>query len=121
MQTVILLGLVSLLTYISSETFYPLLSLYLTTTLGAMSAIVGVIESFAESLASLMKVYSGYFSDKMQKRKPLTIGLRGGNCRKAFLVSVRFVGMGTGREHDEPDRQASTSGCCLQFAVYIAD
>jgi hypothetical protein len=44
MQTVILLGLVSLLTDISSEMVYPLLSLYLTTTLGATPAIIGVIE-----------------------------------------------------------------------------
>ena len=71
MQTVILLGLVSLLTDISSEMVYPLLSLYLTTTLGATPAIIGVIEGIAESLASLLKVYSGYLSDKTQKRKPV--------------------------------------------------
>ena len=58
MQTVILLGLVSLLTDISSEMVYPLLSLYLTTSLGATPAIIGVIEGIAESLASLLKVYS---------------------------------------------------------------
>ena len=72
-QTVILLGLVSLLTDISSEMVYPLLSLYLTTALGATPAIIGVIEGIAESLASLLKVYSGYLSDKTQKRKPLAI------------------------------------------------
>jgi hypothetical protein len=53
-QTVILLGLVSLLTDISSEMVYPLLSLYLTTTLGATPAIIGIIEGIAESLASLL-------------------------------------------------------------------
>jgi MFS family permease len=73
MQTVVLLGLVSLLTDVSSEMVYPLLSLYLTTPLGATPAIVGVIEGIAESLASLLKVYSGFHSDKTQKRKPLTI------------------------------------------------
>jgi MFS family permease len=86
MQTVILLGLVSLLTDISSEMVYPLLSLYLTTTLGATPAIVGVIEGIAESLASLLKVYSGYLSDKMQKRKPLAIlGYGAATVGKLFL------------------------------------
>jgi MFS family permease len=86
MQTVILLGLVSLLTDISSEMVYPLLSLYLTTTLGATPAIVGIIEGIAESLASLLKVYSGYLSDKTQKRKPLTLlGYGAATTGKLFL------------------------------------
>jgi len=73
MNTVLILGLVSLFTDISSEMVYPLLSLYLTTTLGATPAIVGIIEGIAESIASLLKTYSGYVSDKIQKRKPLAI------------------------------------------------
>jgi MFS family permease len=73
MHTVVLLGLVSMLTDISSEMVYPLLSLYLTTTLGATPAIVGIIEGIAESFASLLKTYSGYFSDRTQRRKPLAI------------------------------------------------
>lgn len=73
MRTVLILGFVSLLTDISSEMVYPLLALYLTTTLGASPAIVGIIEGIAESLASLLKAYSGYVSDKVQRRKPLAI------------------------------------------------
>ena len=73
MRTVILLGLVSLLTDISSEMAYPLLSLYLTTTLGATPAIVGLIEGIAESLASLLKTFSGTFSDRIGQRKPLAV------------------------------------------------
>jgi MFS family permease len=73
MWNVILLGLVSLFTDISSEIVYPLIPLYLVATLGATPAIVGVIEGFAESLASLLKVFSGAASDKMNKRKPLAI------------------------------------------------
>ncbi len=72
-NTVLILGMVSLLTDVSSEMVYPLLSLYLTTTLGATPAIVGIIEGIAESLASLLKTYSGYVSDKIQRRKPLAI------------------------------------------------
>ncbi len=73
MRTVLILGFVSLLTDISSEMVYPLLALYLTTTLGTTPAIVGIIEGVAESLASLLKTYSGYVSDKVQRRKPLAI------------------------------------------------
>ena len=73
MRTVLILGFVSLLTDISSEMVYPLLALYLTSTLGASPAIVGIIEGIAESLASLLKAYSGYVSDTVQRRKPLAI------------------------------------------------
>jgi MFS family permease len=86
MNTVWILGLVSLFTDISSEMVYPLLSLYLTTTLGATPAIVGIIEGIAESLASLLKTYSGYVSDKIQKRKPLAIlGYGSATVGKLFL------------------------------------
>jgi hypothetical protein len=86
MNTVLILGLVSLYTDISSEMVYPLLSLYLTTTLGATPAIVGIIEGIAESLASLLKTYSGYVSDKIQRRKPLAIvGYGSATVGKFFL------------------------------------
>jgi len=73
MWNIILLGLVSLLTDISSEMIYPLVPLYLVGKLGVTPAIVGLIEGIAESLASLLKVFSGAVSDKFQKRKPLAI------------------------------------------------
>jgi len=72
MFNVIMLGITSLLTDISSEMVYPLIAVYLTT-LGATPAIIGLIEGLAESTASLLKVFSGYFSDKIKKRKPFTI------------------------------------------------
>lgn len=73
MLNIILLGITSLLTDISSEMVYPILPIFLVTTLGASPAILGLIEGTAESLASLLKVFSGYFSDKLSKRKPFTI------------------------------------------------
>ncbi len=81
MFNIILLGLTSLFTDISSEMVYPLVPLYLVTRLGASPAIVGLIEGLAESLASLLKVFSGYFSDKWKSRKPLTIA--GYSCSAA--------------------------------------
>lgn len=73
MFNIIILGLVSLLTDVSTEMVYPLIPIYLTAQLGATPAIVGIIEGMAESLASLLKVFSGYWSDLVGRRKPLAI------------------------------------------------
>ncbi len=86
MLNVIILGLASFLTDVSTEMVYPLLPLYLTTRLGATPAIVGLIEGVAESLASLLKVFSGYISDRVQRRKPLAIlGYSSSTLGKLFL------------------------------------
>ncbi len=74
MLNVIILGIASFLTDVSTEMVYPLLPLFLTSArIGATPAIVGLIEGLAESTASLIRVFSGYFSDRLQERKPLTI------------------------------------------------
>lgn len=86
MFNIILLGITSLLTDISSEMVYPLLAIFLSTTLGASPWIIGLIEGIAESIASLLKVFSGYLSDKSQKRKPLAIlGYGSSTFGKIFL------------------------------------
>jgi len=72
MFNVIVTGITSFLTDMATEMVYPLIPLYLTA-LGAPPAILGVIEGFAESTASILKVFSGRVSDKMRKRKPLAI------------------------------------------------
>ncbi|HHY94263.1 MAG TPA: MFS transporter [Firmicutes bacterium] len=87
MFNIIVMGLTSLLTDISTEMVYPLLPLFLTTTLGATPAIVGIIEGLAESLASILKVFSGAISDRVGRRKPLAIGGYGFSAvGKLFLV-----------------------------------
>ena len=73
MFNVIILGLTSFFTDISTEMIYPLIPFFLTTTLGASPAILGIIEGVAESVASLLKVVSGYISDKFRNRKVLAI------------------------------------------------
>jgi len=93
MFNIIILGITSLLTDISSEMVYPILPVFLVTTLGASPAILGLIEGIAESLASLLKVFSGYFSDKIKRRKPFTIfGYASSTIGKFFL----FVAHGWG-------------------------
>ena len=64
MSNVVFLGLVSFFADISSEMVYPIIPLYLTSVFGATPLLVGVIEGIAESLASLLKVLSGYITDK---------------------------------------------------------
>lgn len=70
---VLILGLVSLFTDISSEMIYPLLPLFLTSVLGAGPAFLGVIEGVAESTAALLKLVSGIISDRMAGRKNLVL------------------------------------------------
>ena len=81
------------MTDISSEMVYPLLPIYLVTQLGAGPAILGFIEGIAESLASLFKVFSGYFSDKIKSRKPFTIfGYTSSTIGKFFLfIATNWV------------------------------
>lgn len=69
---VIWLALVSFFTDISSEMTLTTLPLFLTDVLGVRTAIVGLIEGLAETTASLMKIFSGYLSDRIGKRKWLT-------------------------------------------------
>ncbi len=68
-----MLGLVSFFMDVSSEIVHALLPLFLTTTLGASVAIVGLIDGVAESTAAITKVFSGYISDKIGRRKPLLL------------------------------------------------
>ena len=86
-MNIIILGLTSLLTDISTEMVYPLLPMFLTQTLGASPAILGLIEGIAESVASLLRVFSGYISDRLGRRKPLAIaGYAASTLGKVFLV-----------------------------------
>jgi MFS family permease len=68
-----MLGIVSLLMDTSSELIHSLLPLFLVTTLGASTFIVGIIEGIAEATAMITKLFSGYLSDYVRKRKPLTL------------------------------------------------
>jgi MFS family permease len=63
----------SLFTDISSEMIVYLLPLFLTNVLGAKTAVIGLIEGVAESTASLTRLFSGWLSDKLGKRKALTV------------------------------------------------
>lgn len=62
-------GLVSLFMDISSEMIYPVLPLFMANVLGVNKSVIGLVEGVAESTASLLKVFSGYLSDRLGSRK----------------------------------------------------
>jgi MFS family permease len=72
-RNVLALSAVSLLTDVASEMTYPLLPVFLVTVLGASATSVGVIEGAAESTAALLKLASGWWSDRVSRRKPLVL------------------------------------------------
>lgn len=69
-RNVVAISLVSFLNDISSEMVYPVVPIFLVAVLNAPATVVGLIEGIAESTANLMRVFSGYFSDRSGRRKP---------------------------------------------------
>jgi MFS family permease len=72
-RNVLGLGAVSFFTDASTEMIYPLLPVFLAGVLGANASFIGAIEGAAESTASLLKVITGAWSDKIGRRKPLVV------------------------------------------------
>lgn len=68
-KNVFFTGLVSFFMDVSSEMIYPLVPLFLANVLGVNKSLIGLIEGIAESTASLLKVFSGWFSDRIGQRK----------------------------------------------------
>jgi len=93
-SNIVLIGLVSFFIDMSNEMVYPILPLFLTAGLGASPAIVGIIEGIAESIASLLKVFSGYIGDAYHKKKPLTLI---GYCASVlYKILLLFAGSWAG-------------------------
>ncbi|NRD79926.1 MFS transporter [Bacillus sp. BRMEA1] len=81
------LGMVSLLTDLSSQMIVPILPVYLTSILHVQVGTVGIIEGIAESTASVLKFFSGWISDRFGKRKWLMVGGYGlSNLIKPFFA-----------------------------------
>jgi MFS family permease len=85
---VYVLGVVSFLTDVSSEMIFPIIPLFLTSILGASTAILGLIEGIADSTASLVEIFSGYFSDRLGKRKQFV--LAGYTISSCVKVAIAF-------------------------------
>ena len=72
-RNILAMGLTSFFNDVASEMIYPIVPIFLTSVLGAPVVIVGLIEGIAESTASILKIVSGWLSDKFQKRKPFVV------------------------------------------------
>lgn len=70
---ILVLGLVSFFTDFSSNMIIPILPLYLTTVLHVSVGSIGIIEGIAESTASILKLFSGWITDRMGKYKLLML------------------------------------------------
>ncbi len=70
-RNIIILGIVSLFTDISSEMLTPILPLFLANVLHTDKILIGLIDGIAQSTASILKVFSGHLSDRFQRQKPL--------------------------------------------------
>lgn len=89
-----ILGLVSLLMDVSSEMIHSLLPLFLVSTLGASPLAIGLIEGLAESLALIVKVFSGALSDYLGRRKALAVfGYALGAMSKPLFAMASGIGL----------------------------
>jgi MFS family permease len=90
-----LLAVASFFADVSSEMLYPVLPIFLTQTLGASAGIVGLVEGIAQALQNVVQVFSGWFSDKLQRRKPVAlIGYALGALAKPLIgLSTGWVGV----------------------------
>jgi len=93
-RNVFVAGLVSFFMDVSSEMIYPLVPLFLANVLGVNKSVIGLIEGIAESTASLLKVFSGWFSDRIGNRKWLMAAGYG-----ISTLSRPIVALATGWQH----------------------
>jgi len=89
-RNVILLGIISFLNDASSEIIRPILPL-LIVALGGNELILGLISGLMESTSSLLKVFSGYISDRVGKRKPIVFSGYLTSAVFKLLLSVSTV------------------------------
>ena len=90
-RTVVVLGFVSLLNDAASEMITPLLPIFLTATLGAGPAIVGLVEGLAEATSSVLKLIAGRLADRGVPAKRLVLGGYG-----LANVARPLIGLATG-------------------------
>lgn len=93
-KNVFIAGLVSFFMDVSSEMIYPLVPLFLANVLGVNKSVIGLIEGIAESTASLLKVFSGWFSDRIGNRKWLMAAGYG-----ISTLSRPIIALATGWQH----------------------
>ena len=90
---ILVLGIVSFLTDVSSEAIFAVLPLFVTSLLGASALMLGTMEGLADFAASSLDMASGYFADRWGKRKPIAIfGYGLSSVAKAVLMVANTGG-----------------------------
>lgn len=89
-RNILLLGFVSLLNDISSEIIQPILPLFITA-LGGGSVAIGLIGGFSDGLPSIFQIFSGYWSDRTRKRKPIVVAGYGISALSKLLLPIAAV------------------------------
>ncbi len=89
-RNLLVLSGVSLLQDAASELLYPILPIFLTSVLGAPTAVVGAVEGAAEGAASITKLASGKLSDRFRRRPLIGVGYGLAAVGK-LLIAVAFV------------------------------
>ena len=85
-RNVVMTSLASFFTDISSEMIYPIIQAFVRTITVSVGPVIGIMEGVAESLASIVKVFAGYYSDRAGNRKSITIfGYSLSSISKAFF------------------------------------
>jgi MFS family permease len=90
-KNVFALGWVSFFNDLASEMIYPIVPIFLTSFLGVPVAIVGLIEGIAESTASILKFFSGWLSDRFQKRKPFVISGYALSAFSKIILGLSYI------------------------------
>ena len=90
-RNVVALGLVSFVADLSSEMIYPIFPGFVTVTLGASAAVLGLIEGAAEATASLTRYPFGRLSDGSGRRRPYVLGGYGLAALGKLVLALAFV------------------------------
>jgi MFS family permease len=89
-KNVVFLGLVSFFNDVASEMIYPIIPIFLTSVLHVPVSVIGLIEGFAEGIASLMRFVFGYVSDRFYKRKIFVIAGYGFSSISKPLIALAY-------------------------------
>ncbi len=96
-SNVFFLGVVSLLTDVSSEMVFTLVPLFITNVLGAGATVVGIVGGLSDSTEGVFKIFSGWFSDRVNRPKMLAVlGYGFSTMAKPFMLLASAWGIVTG-------------------------
>jgi MFS family permease len=97
-----LLAIESLFADVSTEMLYPVLPIFLTETLGAKPAILGLVEGIAQALQNIVQGLSGWLADTLKRRKPVAlVGYFVSALSKPFIgLSTSWIGVLAARSAD---------------------